>query len=107
MENHIIFRYAGCSKEDFANEVSFDEEVFKEKLQEAFKLHLHIDRIEVTFHIDTSIPGMSNVCTVDVVAPAVENNKVTEKGKDMAATTRKAIDTALQLLRKYKDKHLH
>jgi ribosome-associated translation inhibitor RaiA len=107
MENQIIFRYVACSKEDFANEISFDESIFETKLAEAFKLHIQIDRIEVTFHHDTSIPESPFICTVDVVAPDVKDNKVTEKGREMASATRKAIDTTMQLLRKHKDKHTH
>ncbi len=105
--NAIIYHYAGCKPEDFEHEVSFDETVFTEKLNEIFKLNIQIDRIEVTFHHDIAQGAEPYSCTVDVVAPSVADNKATTHGKDIASTTRKAIDTALQLFRKYKDKHTH
>jgi hypothetical protein len=106
MSERIIFRYVGCELADFQNEASFDEEVFRTTLEKAFQMNIHIDRIEVTFHHDPEqIAPYTTI--VDMVAPGIDHNKVTQQGKDIAGTTRTAIDTAIQILRKYKDRHTH
>ena len=105
--NNITFSYIGCTRETFVSEVSFDEVTFTEKLSTIFDLNIQIDRVEVTFHHDKGKADELFACTVDVVAPAVKENKVTEHGKDMAGTTRAAIDKIIHLFRKHKDKHSH
>jgi ribosome-associated translation inhibitor RaiA len=105
MDAQIIFSYVGCTKEDFVNEVSYNEEQFSEKLATLYQLNIQIDRIEVTIHHSKGEAETPFAVTVDVVAPTVNENKVTEHGKDLAGTTRKAIDTTIQLFRKHKDKH--
>jgi hypothetical protein len=107
MTDNISFSYIGCSKEDFANEVSFNEEQFSEKLSTLYQLHIQIDRIEVTIHHTKGEAERPYAVTIDVVAPSVQENKVTEHGKDLAGTTRAAIDTVIQLFRKHKDKQGH
>ena len=107
MQENIIFSYIGCSKEDFLKEVSYDEEIFTDKLSSLYKLHIQIDRIEVTVHHSKGESEQPYSVVVDVVAPAVTENKVTAHGKDIAGTTRVAIDKAIQLLHKFKDKQSH
>jgi ribosome-associated translation inhibitor RaiA len=105
MEENIIFSYIGCSKEDFAKEVSYDENIFANKLASLFKLQVQIDRIEVTVHNSKGESDQPYTVTVDVVAPEVNNHNATAHGKDVAGTTRAAIDTAIELIHKHKDKH--
>lgn len=107
MQENIIFSYIGCSKEDFSKEVSYDEAIFADKLSALYKLHVQIDRIEVTVHFSKGESDQPYSVTVDVVAPAVNENKAVAHGKDVAGTTRTAIDKVTQLLHKYKDKKGH
>jgi ribosome-associated translation inhibitor RaiA len=107
MQENIIFSYIGCSKEDFSKEVSYDETIFTEKLSTLYKLSIQIDRIEVTVHCSKGESEQPYSVTVDVVAPAVKENKAVAHGKDVAGTTRAAIDKVTQLLHKHKDKLSH
>jgi hypothetical protein len=107
MEENIIFSYIGCSREDFSKEVSYDEAVFSEKLASIYKLHIQVDRIEITIHHDKGAADEPFGVTIDVVAPEVAENKVVEHGKDLAGTTRTAVDKVIQLFRKHKDKQVH
>jgi ribosome-associated translation inhibitor RaiA len=107
MNDNIIFSYIGCSKEDFSKEVRYDEAIFSEKLATLFKLHIQIERIEVTVHHHKGESDQPFSVTVDAIAPSITNHKVVEHGKDLAGTTRTAIDTLVQMLRKQKDKQDH
>jgi ribosome-associated translation inhibitor RaiA len=107
MEENIIFSYIGCSREDFSKEVSYDETIFTEKLSTLYKLHIQIDRIEVTVHYSKGESDQPYTVTVDVVAPALNESTASVHGKDVAGTTRTAIDKVTHLLHKYKDKQDH
>ncbi|NJK70953.1 MAG: hypothetical protein HC932_01670 [Thermales bacterium] len=100
---NINYSYLHCSSEDFKNEISFDEKLFDERLNEAFDLNIQIDRIEVTFTSEKSHETGKFCVSIDIVSPEVSID-VKEEGTDKAGTTRAAIDKTLELLRKHKAK---
>ena len=90
----INFTYRHCSKDDFANEVSFDEAIFRTKLSELFELDAQIDRIDVTFELDKGQANQNFTTTVNIVSPTLGHTH-SEKGENQAKVARTAIDRAV------------
>ena len=102
---NISYTYRHCSKEDFANEVSFNEEVFSKKLSEVFELDVQIDRIDVIFELDKGQSNNNFKTTINIVSPKL-GNTYEEKGEDEAKVARSAIDKAVSDIHK-KNNALH
>ncbi len=105
MNNKIHYTYMHCSKEDFENEVSFDEAVFSKKLGELFELDLQIDRIDVVFDLEKGQSSNPFKCTVNVVSPKAGLTH-SESGEDVAKVARASIDKVVMELHD-KNKQLH
>lgn len=100
---NINYTYRHCSKEDFANEVSFDEKVFSEKLSEAFELENNVERIDVVFEIDKGQSNNKFSTTINVVSPKL-GMTIVEKGEDEAKIARLAVDKTIQEIHKLNNK---
>jgi hypothetical protein len=87
----VNYTYRHCSKDDFSNEVSFDETVFAEKLGELNELDAQIDRIEVIFELEKGQANDKFTTTVNVISPTLGHTH-SEKGDDVAKVARTAID---------------
>ena len=103
--NHITYAYRHCSKDDFENEVSFNEEAFSKKLSEIYELDAQVDRIDVTFELDEGQSSNKFKTSVNVVSPKLGHTH-TEKGDDVAKVARAAIDRAVADVQK-KNNQLH
>jgi hypothetical protein len=105
--NNINYIYHHCSSQDFKNEVSFSEEIFSKKLNEAFELDINIERIDVIFTINKSQETEKFEVSIKVISPELKHFDIIEKGNDEAGTTRAAIDKTILQLRNHKSKTHH
>jgi hypothetical protein len=96
---NINFTYRHCTKEDLANEVSFDEAIFTSKLNELEALNNEINHIDVIFELDAGQASDKFKTTVNVVSPKLGHTHL-EKGDDYAKVARTAIDRTIQDLHK-------
>ena len=102
---NVTYTYRHCSREDFENEVSFNEEAFTTKLSELYELDAQIDRVDVTFELDKGQSNNKFKTTVNVVSPKLGHTH-TEQGDDEAKVARAAIDRAVADVQK-KNNQLH
>ena len=103
MSTPITYKYNHCSPEDLSKDVSFNEEIFGEILQECFETNQNITSIDVTFEANPSQSTDKFSCAINVHT-AGKTHYIKEAGEDgFSKIVTQACHKAVKVIRE--DKH--
>lgn len=99
--NLVSYTYKDCSPVQFAADESFREELFTEKLQNAFEMGIELERVHVVF---STGKGHLFQVNIDGVINGKSNDVVLEGYESPSEIVRAAIKQFIQVMRDKKER---